>query len=128
MGVPLTAHTPRGAAAEVVGRALALRAARRAAAPPATGADVHLVNAYTLALADRDPALGAVLRDAALNLPDGQPVVWANRWLHPDTPQPPDRVYGPICSWRSSGAASRSACATSCWAPPTTYSPRCATN
>ncbi|WP_306190776.1 WecB/TagA/CpsF family glycosyltransferase [Streptomyces sp. MK5] len=57
--------------------------------------DVHLCNAYTLALADRDPELHGILRAAPLNLPDGQPVVWANRLLHRGTTLPPTRVYGP---------------------------------
>ena len=43
------------------------------------GADVHLCNAYTLALADRDPKYRSLLRSASLNLADGKSVAWANR-------------------------------------------------
>ncbi|MBA4860964.1 WecB/TagA/CpsF family glycosyltransferase [Streptomyces sp. PSKA54] len=123
MGVPITAHTPLGAAHQVLWFAEELRrtresgagssspSARRgdmdqeAAARTATGAatrrgtalgrDVHLCNAYTLALADQDRELEYVLRSASLNLPDGQPVVWANRLLHRDKTLPAIRVYGP---------------------------------
>jgi N-acetylglucosaminyldiphosphoundecaprenol N-acetyl-beta-D-mannosaminyltransferase len=93
MGVPIAAHTPHGAAQEVIQLALHHRDTRSAA--PDGGSDVHLCNAYTLALADRIPELHAVLNRAALNFPDGQPVVWANQWLHRDTPLPATRVYGP---------------------------------
>lgn len=40
---------------------------------------VHLCNAYTLSLVDRDPALRAALECADLNLPDGAPVAWLLR-------------------------------------------------
>jgi N-acetylglucosaminyldiphosphoundecaprenol N-acetyl-beta-D-mannosaminyltransferase len=56
---------------------------------------VHLCNAYTLALANRDPELHGILGAASLNLPDGQSVVWANRLLHRGTALPSSRVYGP---------------------------------
>ncbi|MFI7339045.1 WecB/TagA/CpsF family glycosyltransferase [Streptomyces sp. NPDC050085] len=49
---------------------------------------IHLCNAYTLALADTDPALRALLQDpGAVNFPDGQGVVWAGGMR--------ERVYGP---------------------------------
>ncbi|WP_019707595.1 WecB/TagA/CpsF family glycosyltransferase [Streptomyces xinghaiensis] len=103
LGVPITAHTREGAARRVVHRALHTREAREAHRPaqagPAAlapaGSDVHLCNAYTLALADRDPALLRTLRSAFLNLADGQPVVWANQLLHRGTALPRGRVYGP---------------------------------
>ena len=60
-----------------------------------TGADVHLCNAYTIALADKDPELRSLLRRATLNLPDGTSVVWANRVLHRHASVPDVRVYGP---------------------------------
>jgi N-acetylglucosaminyldiphosphoundecaprenol N-acetyl-beta-D-mannosaminyltransferase len=41
--------------------------------------DVHLCNAYTLALADERPELAASLDGAALNLPDGTPLAWFAR-------------------------------------------------
>ncbi|WP_369777330.1 WecB/TagA/CpsF family glycosyltransferase [Streptomyces sp. R33] len=83
-GVPVAAATPAAAAAAVV-----------RLATEGVAADVHLCNAYTLALADRDPRLGQVLRTATLNLPDGQGVVWANRIVHRSRSLPPMRVYGP---------------------------------
>ncbi|MER7169937.1 WecB/TagA/CpsF family glycosyltransferase, partial [Streptomyces mesophilus] len=83
-GVPIAAITPAEGAAAVV------RLAAQGAA-----ADVHLCNAYTLALADTDPELHRLLRAATLNLPDGQGVVWANRLLHRDRTLPRARVYGP---------------------------------
>ncbi|MFE8991869.1 WecB/TagA/CpsF family glycosyltransferase [Streptomyces collinus] len=101
LGVPITAHTRDSAARHVVQLAGLMREARQGPAdePGAPGSrrgsDVHLTNAYTLALADRDPGLRAILRSASLNLPDGQPVVWANRLLHPTAALPSTRVYGP---------------------------------
>ncbi|WP_167828861.1 WecB/TagA/CpsF family glycosyltransferase [Streptomyces sp. MZ04] len=83
-GVPVAATTPATASSFVVDLARA-----RAAA------DVHLCNAYTLALADIDPDLRRVLREARLNLPDGQGVVWANRLAHRGREVPRVRVYGP---------------------------------
>ncbi|MFC9245983.1 WecB/TagA/CpsF family glycosyltransferase [Streptomyces sp. NPDC057136] len=81
-GVPVAATTPDDAAATLV--RLALRG---------EGADVHLCNAYTLALADSDARLHRLLCAATLNFPDGQGVVWANRLMHRNVP--PMRVYGP---------------------------------
>jgi N-acetylglucosaminyldiphosphoundecaprenol N-acetyl-beta-D-mannosaminyltransferase len=54
--------------------------------------DVHLCNAYTLALADERADLAAALDGAALNLPDGMPLAWfaRRRGIHDCT-----RVYGP---------------------------------
>jgi exopolysaccharide biosynthesis WecB/TagA/CpsF family protein len=85
-GVPITSCHPATAAQLVLDRATA---------PAVSGSDVHLCNAYTLALADRDPDLHALLRRAALNLPDGKSVVWANRLLYRDRRPPAERVYGP---------------------------------
>lgn len=93
LGVPIAAHTRGSAAREVIRLARRHRASRSAAG--ARGSDVHLCNAHTLALADRDPELRGILGSSALNLPDGQSVVWANRFLHRDTPLPATRVYGP---------------------------------
>ncbi|MFD5948333.1 WecB/TagA/CpsF family glycosyltransferase [Streptomyces collinus] len=101
LGVPITAHTRDSAARHVVHLAGLMREARQGptdepGAPGSRrGSDVHLTNAYTLALADRDPGLRAILSSASLNLPDGQPVVWANRLLHPTAALPSTRVYGP---------------------------------
>jgi N-acetylglucosaminyldiphosphoundecaprenol N-acetyl-beta-D-mannosaminyltransferase len=41
-----------------------------------TSFQVHLCNAYTLSLVDRDPLLREALLAADLNLPDGTPVAW----------------------------------------------------
>jgi N-acetylglucosaminyldiphosphoundecaprenol N-acetyl-beta-D-mannosaminyltransferase len=101
LGVPITAHTRDSAARHVVHLAGRMREARQGltdrpgASGSRRGSDVHLSNAYTLALADRDPELRDILRSASLNLPDGQPVVWANRLLHPTAVLPSTRVYGP---------------------------------
>ncbi|MFO1536893.1 MAG: WecB/TagA/CpsF family glycosyltransferase [Actinomycetota bacterium] len=54
---------------------------------------VHLCNAYTVALADRDPALRAMLNADDLVLPDGMPIVWVGR--RRGAPGLPGRVYGP---------------------------------
>ncbi|WP_432071739.1 WecB/TagA/CpsF family glycosyltransferase [Streptomyces wuyuanensis] len=97
MGVPIAGHTRDSAAREVAQLALHHRDTRRQgrSAAPSAGSDVHLCNAYTLALADRNPELHSVLNRAALNLPDGQPVVWANQLLHRTACLPATRVYGP---------------------------------
>ncbi|MFC4471064.1 WecB/TagA/CpsF family glycosyltransferase [Streptomyces xiangluensis] len=101
LGVPITAHTRESAARHVVHLGHRIRKARQGhtdgpdAEGVLRGSDVHLSNAYTLALADRDPELRGVLRSACLNLPDGQSVVWANQLLHRGTSLPSTRVYGP---------------------------------
>ncbi|MEU9173154.1 WecB/TagA/CpsF family glycosyltransferase [Streptomyces sp. NPDC048420] len=99
--MPITAHTRESAARHVMHLAQRIREAHHAqvdgaeAVPTRQGSDVHLSNAYTLALADRDAELRSLLRSASLNLPDGQSVVWANQLLHRPTPLPSTRVYGP---------------------------------
>ena len=85
-GVPITACSPREAADEVI---------RLATRGGDAGADVHLCNAYTIALADKDPELRSLLGASTHNFPDGKSVVWANRILHPDACVPGVRVYGP---------------------------------
>lgn len=69
-GIGIAALTPAEAAATLV----------RAAADDQPF-EVHLCNAYTLSLVDRDPRLAASLRRAHLNLPDGTPVAWLGRRL-----------------------------------------------
>ena len=54
--------------------------------------DVHLCNAYTVALAAERPELAASLDGAALNLPDGTPLAWFARWRGFNGCV---RVYGP---------------------------------
>lgn len=56
--------------------------------------DVHLCNAYTLALADKSEHLREVLNDSGLNLPDGMSVLWANRLFHWGQDGPKERVRG----------------------------------
>jgi N-acetylglucosaminyldiphosphoundecaprenol N-acetyl-beta-D-mannosaminyltransferase len=85
-GVPITACTPTEAAHEVI---------RLATSELHTGVDVHLCNAYTLALADKNTALKAMLQQASINFPDGKSVVWANKMLHRRLSIPSQRVYGP---------------------------------
>lgn len=85
-GVPIVACTPEEASEEVI---------RLSLEPKQVGVHVHLCNAYTLALADTDASLRAVLTDSGLNFPDGKSVVWANRLTHRGMGLPSDRVYGP---------------------------------
>lgn len=61
---------------------------------PVVPMDVHLCNAYTLALADSDPDYKELLNESGLNLADGLPVIWANRVLHRGEPAPKERVRG----------------------------------
>jgi N-acetylglucosaminyldiphosphoundecaprenol N-acetyl-beta-D-mannosaminyltransferase len=60
-----------------------------------SGVDVHLCNAYTLALADKEPWLKYLLCEATLNLPDGMGVVWANRLLNRGREMPRESACGP---------------------------------
>jgi N-acetylglucosaminyldiphosphoundecaprenol N-acetyl-beta-D-mannosaminyltransferase len=59
------------------------------------GGDVHLCNAFTLALADKDSTFRRELADAELNLPDGMSVVWAARRFASEDARMSGRVYGP---------------------------------
>jgi exopolysaccharide biosynthesis WecB/TagA/CpsF family protein len=86
LGVPITVCTPTEAALEVV---------RLATTDLDHGVDIHLCNAYTLALADKNLGYKAMLQKAAINFPDGKSVVWANKLLHRRSVIPNDRVYGP---------------------------------
>ena len=57
---------------------------------------VHFANAYTIALADADPAYAAVFNSAqALNLTDGMPVAWVGRRAYAHSAAQWPRVYGP---------------------------------
>lgn len=67
-GVTITGTTPAAAASAIVARGLGRR-----------GFAVHLCNAYTLSLVDRDDQLRAALLVAHMNLPDGTPVSWLGR-------------------------------------------------
>jgi N-acetylglucosaminyldiphosphoundecaprenol N-acetyl-beta-D-mannosaminyltransferase len=57
------------------------------------GRAVHLCNAWTLALARRDPALMEALNRGDLNLPDGTPLTWVGRRI--GFAHMRRRVYGP---------------------------------
>lgn len=43
------------------------------------GKHVHFVNAYTIALADKDPDYRQVISGTAINFPDGRPLAWVSR-------------------------------------------------
>jgi N-acetylglucosaminyldiphosphoundecaprenol N-acetyl-beta-D-mannosaminyltransferase len=57
------------------------------------GRSVHLCNAWTLALARRDPVLAEALNRGDLNLPDGTPLTWIGRRI--GFTHMRRRVYGP---------------------------------
>ncbi|MEV8133603.1 WecB/TagA/CpsF family glycosyltransferase [Pseudarthrobacter oxydans] len=65
----LLATTPETAAHKLI--QLALRG-------NSTATHVHLVNAYTIALAEKEPLYRQALSGPALNLPDGKPLAWAS--------------------------------------------------
>lgn len=52
----------------------ALELCRMAVGDETGGRHVHLVNAYTLALADGDQSYATLLSDDSINLPDGKPI------------------------------------------------------
>jgi N-acetylglucosaminyldiphosphoundecaprenol N-acetyl-beta-D-mannosaminyltransferase len=85
-GVPITVCSPAEAADEVI---------RLATQTRERGVDVHLCNAYTLALADEHADFRHMLGRATHNFADGQSLVWADRLLHRDVRGPGVRVYGP---------------------------------
>ena len=85
-GVPIWACTMQEATQLVIERALTESPA---------GAHVHLCNAYTLALADKDQPFKDLLNRSTFNFPDGMSVIWANRWRHRDMEIPRERVCGP---------------------------------
>jgi N-acetylglucosaminyldiphosphoundecaprenol N-acetyl-beta-D-mannosaminyltransferase len=68
-GLPIAVSTMTDAA-RIIGEY-----ARAGGAP----ADVHLVNAYTVALAETDPAFRACIENSTVNLPDGKPLSWLTR-------------------------------------------------
>ena len=47
--------------------------------PP--GADIHLLNAYSLALSTRDPEYASCIKSASMNFPDGKPISLVSRLL-----------------------------------------------
>lgn len=46
------------------------------------GKGFHLVNAYTISLAARDPLYSELLKSSTANFPDGKPLTW---WKHADS-------------------------------------------
>jgi N-acetylglucosaminyldiphosphoundecaprenol N-acetyl-beta-D-mannosaminyltransferase len=84
-GVPISSLTPKEACALLVEAGLN---------GPNGPLDVHLCNAYTLALADKSREFREMLRGSALNLPDGMSVMWANQLLHRGQFAPRVRVRG----------------------------------
>lgn len=64
-GVPLRVSSPTDAAHELC---------RLATQRRRSGVHVHLVNAYTIALADGDPTYASLLAGGGLNFPDGKPI------------------------------------------------------
>jgi N-acetylglucosaminyldiphosphoundecaprenol N-acetyl-beta-D-mannosaminyltransferase len=48
---------------------------------PSGGNDIHLFNAYSVALAHSDTEFAACARQSTVNFPDGKPVAWFSRFL-----------------------------------------------
>ena len=72
-GLPFVSATPRRAAEELVD----------AAVEGGRGEHVHLANAYSVALADKDPVLASqALAAGGWNLPDGRPLAWLSSIRH----------------------------------------------
>jgi N-acetylglucosaminyldiphosphoundecaprenol N-acetyl-beta-D-mannosaminyltransferase len=57
----------------------ALMAWAKEAQATGMGRHVHLVNAYTIAVAGKDPSLAAALQADGINLVDGTPIAWTAR-------------------------------------------------
>ncbi len=57
-----------------------------------TAGCVYATGVHGISEACRDPAFGAILNDAWLNVPDGMPLVWLGRW---HGHRAVTRVYGP---------------------------------
>jgi N-acetylglucosaminyldiphosphoundecaprenol N-acetyl-beta-D-mannosaminyltransferase len=66
---------------------------------------VCVCNVHTVMASQEDPALRAALMSSALNVPDGQPLVWALSALGHRLP---DRVYGPELMARACARAALS--------------------
>ena len=85
--VPVRHETPSSAVSFTLESVLARRRGEIK-----SGVALHFVNAWTVVLADSDPALRQVL-DVDVNFPDGTPVVWHARLRRQQVPS--DRVRGP---------------------------------
>jgi N-acetylglucosaminyldiphosphoundecaprenol N-acetyl-beta-D-mannosaminyltransferase len=64
----------------------AVEAVRDHAVSRHSGAHVHLLNAYSIALADQHDEYRAALSGDAVNLPDGLPVSWVSQLRRDDLP------------------------------------------
>jgi N-acetylglucosaminyldiphosphoundecaprenol N-acetyl-beta-D-mannosaminyltransferase len=67
-------------------RQAAQRLCKLASSAPAQGSHFHLINAYTVALADRHAEYRHVLSGTSINLPDGKPLSWISRLRRDDVP------------------------------------------
>ncbi|HET9073070.1 MAG TPA: WecB/TagA/CpsF family glycosyltransferase [Solirubrobacteraceae bacterium] len=65
---------------------------------------VCVANVHSVMASKEDPELAAALQSSSLNVPDGQPLVWAINALGHNLA---DRVYGPELMWRSCAHAAR---------------------
>lgn len=83
-GVPITATTPLEAAH---------RLSQLAVTCKDTAQHVHLVNAYTLALADSDPEYAQLLSSDSINFPDGRPLSVVSKMMGQRPPL--QQVRGP---------------------------------
>jgi N-acetylglucosaminyldiphosphoundecaprenol N-acetyl-beta-D-mannosaminyltransferase len=66
---------------------------------------VCVCNVHTVMASQEDPELRAALEGSGLNVPDGQPLVWAINALGHTLAR---RVYGPELMWRACASAARS--------------------
>lgn len=73
--IPVTVAREEGAVTAIIRSALDVSTSART--------DVHLVNAYSIALSDRDAALREVFRGAGENFPDGKPLTWLSSLQSP---------------------------------------------
>lgn len=81
-GLPVIAAAPTLAAEAVIDAAQTL---------PPEGSAIHLINAYSIALAQKDRAFREALSGDAYNFPDGKPLSWVTRL----TRRPLTQVRGP---------------------------------
>lgn len=71
-GLPISVIRPEEAASRLC------EEAKRA--DKVDGVAVHLVNAYSIALSDRDLHYAEILQRSSANLPDGKPLTWVGRF------------------------------------------------
>lgn len=78
-GLPSTRHLA-GLPIKIAAPEQAARWVCEVAAADPRAVDVHLANAYTLALAHSDGEFREVLSEATANFPDGKPLAWVTRF------------------------------------------------